>query len=287
MERWVPAGASLFLVAACTSIVGLDRFGYAPDAGGDGATSVTLDASEGGRSPTLDAGDGGLADAGPWCQRNAPDATFCDDFDETPLGYGWKAAGKGGGDGGLDPDVFVSPPFGFTASTPPLDGGFAFWFLGWTGSVPSQSLQIAFDLRIDAVGDTTKMELAQIGLPGSLPPSQEGNEFFFVQLAFDEGGIFVAERLPPSDGGAPVYLAGPTLTTPMLKQWARFALRLTLQGSMGTVTVTMNGAPAGTPSSFICAQAFGIPTFQLGQDFSQAPAPGQVAHFDDVIIDLR
>lgn len=114
------SGGLMVSAMACQLVGGIDSIDLVDDAGAsidggnspDGSVSVdgatvdaAFDASSDADAPVSDA----AVDAGPWCKQQVPTPTFCDDFDEDPLGARWQISAQDRGTLTLDP-LAVSAP---------------------------------------------------------------------------------------------------------------------------------------------------------------------------------
>lgn len=125
--------------AACSLVVSLDDLA-AHDGGSDAAPDVANDVIV-----TPDAGDAGASDA-PFCKL--ADHSFCDDFDELPLGTLWSSKHVTLATLALD-DAAVSPPNSLLASVPSSQTGNAYLQKDFTGAASHITCQL--DARMDAL----------------------------------------------------------------------------------------------------------------------------------------
>lgn len=229
-------------------------------------------------------------DSGSWCTTNGADASFCEDFDEPAFGSGWDELYRTpGADGGLDPTLFHSSPYGFTAESFG-DGGGEGAFLEWNGPASPQTARIAFDTYFAAVdvSSSTALSIVQFSLLGDNTSFTDTN-YFGINLDLDLKGLYLTVRLPPPDGGPPAFVAESTLGNPPVNEWVRLELVVTLTGDAGegSASVFMNGQLQGAATAFDSAAAFGAPWFWIGTMGQTAPIPRQVAHIDNVVIDVH
>jgi hypothetical protein len=114
-----------------------------------------------------------------------------------------------------------------------------------------------------------------------------------VSLAYDLIGFHLLEFGPANNPVPADHLLN---FIPEVGKWETIEMDLDIsQGGNppATVTVLVNSLGGGAPRTLVDhlhvtdSQAFGAPSVSLGMQFVQGPAPTQVAHFDNVVLDVK
>jgi hypothetical protein len=270
---WALAGGP----SACSLLISLDSITYAsPDASladaGDGAPGLSFAAD-------ADATDGSPDTLSPgFCATQ--DATFCADFDETPLGRGWTSLQVNQGSASQDPSLWRSPPFSFAASVQPGDASLSPAVkLTKDFGTTANHIELEFDLYIDPAS-----------VPGIGNLLNVGWSVWNLTFRVVAGGGLLS--LQEWEG-----LAYHTLSTAMTAGvWTHFALDLSVAPSdagatdgsarSGRLTVTLNRAQTPDLDVSVSPNPQGATHMELGPSvFGTTPSWG--AHFDNVVVRLE
>jgi hypothetical protein len=248
---------------SCDAVIGISELHADPSRDG----GVSTDAAEGNRSA-----------AGTWC-RDQGDVAFCADFSMASLIDGWtvEAAGNGG-TGTLDPKLHTSDPFGFTATAQPNGDQIGQWCLRKDFTAVDTNVRLVFAARLDdlAAGDTT----AALTL-ASLVFGEGQAMSYALELGVHSDGLHLTERLA---GQAMEHLLK---TPPQAATWTHFELHVDRKTSSANIGLTMDGGDALGAPQVPAGTISGAPTLRIGVVRAVGPNTNRVAHFDDVLVDLR
>jgi hypothetical protein len=271
-----------------------------PDAGADAGaeagsdTAFDVGASDGTAAVDVDAGDagetsqpdGGAGDAG-FCATLSPTPTFCDDFDENPLGFGWDDVSRSAGATyAFDTSSWRSPPNAILLALPFVDGGapsppyHVSQVKAITGNVTHATL--AFDARADTLGTGTLASLARF---------QSQGKAVEVRLELDAAASPVAANVREADLGDAGYayhshaLPGGGLLT---GAWTHVVLDLTLSPSAAaTFSVSIDGASALSSTALVGTFPPQPITVEVGIGYVSPPLGGWRVRYDNVTIDVQ
>ncbi|HEX8792517.1 MAG TPA: hypothetical protein VF765_16330 [Polyangiaceae bacterium] len=239
--------------------------GPGADAGPDGSRDARADAPQ--------------PEAGPWCQTHAH--YFCSDWDEGSLNAQWTSV-YSVGDGGvaLDKTTSTSAPASFVATVPALPAGTtSHQALTHQFTFTPKSLDVAFDLRIDALDTSTSAEptetVAIVFGSGANP--------YALQLNLVVGNTQLGEQRP-LDGGGHTYDGWPFSVQPPMGVWTHYVIHMDLS-SAPTAAVWMNDA--GVVSHALTGYVAGAATLQVGVCYTPGATTGTQVHYDNVTLDYQ
>jgi hypothetical protein len=236
--------------------------------------------------------DGGASEAGAgsetgatggWCATHPH--TFCEDFDDKPLGAAWAQTTTAGGALALDPDASVSPPLSLLVTTfdaGPQDNGIG-PLLSQTlgdGKLVATVCHCEFDLRVDQVSPSRGyLDFFGIALNPSGPPVHQvtfGVDITSVSAHLGFGTQF-------TDGG--VQSAELSLQPFTFGQWGHFVIDVQLSGGgKGMVKTSIDGALS--TSTFAAPEGSLSQTISIGGKVANPPSSGWQVRFDNVWCDV-
>jgi hypothetical protein len=210
---------------------------------------------------------------GPWCSANAAAATFCDDFSGPALTSGWSPeASARGGTGTLDPAVTRSPPSAFTVDVEPTGSEGAGFALAQTFPAATASITLAFDLRVDdleAGNASASLTLAGVTFASG----------YALDLVVRSDGTVLVEQ--PATGAAVEHPLKAKVTA---MTWSRVEIDV---GASGSVDLRLDDADALGASFSSASSASGTVTLRIGALSATGATAPRIAHFDDVVVDVR
>lgn len=287
------ASASALLVAAC-SLTGFDGFVGPKKLGASDDTSLPEDGDASSDAPSTDIGaendagsDSGPAgevppsfvDGGTFCAESPNStATFCDDFDSTPLDVKWVREGVFANLSTVSPR---SAPNDFFMNAP-ANTGIGTFVSKLTRSfvVGSTNLVVAFDFFPEKVHDGTAALML-----GALEWSK-GSEKYSLRLVYGNGAV----RLEESDLVAPPNNKDsyhPFFNVPVGK-WTRVKLDVVASGSNPGVTVSLDDTAVGLRETITPTPGMDTtPTLILGAVYAANPQSGWALRYDNVTVNYR
>jgi hypothetical protein len=273
---WVPTAVLAALGAALFGCPNLSEL-----MGGGDASATDSAASDTGLAEAGLADGEGLADAG-WCSTHPH--TFCDDFDETPLGALWDKTSMAHGSLTLDPAAYVSPPLSLSAvaydAGPNSAGGPQLVKTLGNGTL-AQKVHCEADVRLDQVTTTTggALTIFYMSLAGTGPDVQDA----WVRLNVNAKASFFEFHTQFADGGgAPSTLPLDALT---IAEWGHFTVEVQFpSGAGGSVSVSVNGATAS--ASVVTPPGSPSQTLTLSGMVAMPPTTQWQVHFDNVWCDV-
>jgi hypothetical protein len=260
-------------------------FGDLTGGGADDAGSTTTsDASSGsdvfiGDKDAPTSFDAATADGAPYCEQHKS-STFCADFDESDAAQ-FGFTGSILTDGGLlsvDDLVSESPPGSLHAGSGPLNSGDqAFGDVQrTTGLTPTSSVTLDFDVMADTSPPASSpLESLAIIFASSTRSA--------LQLNLTATSAVLGEEIVQVDGGKEFFPH--LLANAIPGSWTH--VTISIDSSMRTVTVTVNGAPSLMATSFNAAFTFGPVAINVGNAFAPGPSPGSSVHFDNVLLNIE
>jgi hypothetical protein len=216
--------------------------------------------------PDAPSGDASASDAGvkSFCSMH-PDASFCDDFDDPPLGARWSST-TAMPHLSLDPKAFTSPPNGLRVDLDML------LVPHLTKDLPAgQEIHVEADLRVDtseAGGDVDLIDLY-------LSPPPAGTSRYYVALVRYLGRWVIETSFNDSDN-----VRSPIDAT--FTSFQHFELDVDLIA--GSARVAIDGAGA-LDQPIMPATSKGA-QLRVGTPYADASTPWQV-HFDNVLVTTR
>jgi hypothetical protein len=264
------------LVLGCNALLGIRSLSFPDDAGDAGAGDA------------LTSGE-----AGDWCREHAPDAVACEDFDQLDAlpPPGWLTVVYGaGGEGGLDDDVYVSPPRALSIDVPALQGNAeAQWWLE-RPDLPSlagtATVTLAFDVRVDSPPSGSGSYLVLGGFVFDIGSADGGAS---VELLYDANGLHLVQGfgVELDDYGVSTLPLGSPGT------WTRVELDLTIDaddgGAWGAAAVggVRTVFDAGAVVTLASLSGHGAPIAGVGNLITLGPTSRQVVHVDDVVVNVQ
>lgn len=218
-------------------------------------------------------------EAGPWCQTHAH--YFCSDWDEGSLNAQWTSVySVGEGGVALDKSTSTSAPASFVATVPALpSGATSHQALTHQFPVTAKSIDVAFDLRIDALDTSTSAqptETLAIVFDGNSNP-------YSLQLNLVVGDTQLGEQVP-NDAGGHSYAGWPFSSQPPTGVWTHYVLHVDLSSSP-SASMWMNDA--GVVSHALSGYVPGTVTLQVGVCYTPGATTGTKVHYDNVTLDYQ
>jgi hypothetical protein len=280
---------TLLLGAAvgCSLTTDLSRLaGGAADGGAEPSDAESLPdgAGEANSAGNTDGAADGTRDADAFCTSLLPSPTFCDDFDENPIGFDWAAPNLVSGAARVfDSTTFTSSPHSLYFTLPQLDGGqvqsIANQRKDFMGTL--SGIMVAFAVRVDAMASGTAAGLAAIhgvDTQGGLL------ELRFIQTS--SGGADLSEARNPGTGFT--YRSYGLNRYPLSGQWTRVSFDLGFgPGNVATASATIDGVEALAPTPLQASMAPQPLSVVLGFGYVSPSLGGWKAHYDDVTVRTR
>jgi hypothetical protein len=285
--RWFRVLVAIVLGAAgaCSLTTSLDGLATGPgDAGG------VRDAGNDPSDAEIDAlradaaSDAGTGEGGGFCATLSPPLTFCDDFDEKPIGFDWAAPTLvKGATRAFDTSTFTSPPNSLSFTLPSLDAG----ALQSTAAQRKDFTQTlagityAFDVRVDVMADGTNA-----GLAAFRAVDVQGAEVEVRFVLTASGGASLSEARNPGSGFT--YRNYGFTRYPLQGEWARVSLDLSFgAGNVATISATLGGMQVLAPTALQAQMAPQALSVVLGFGYVSPSVGGWQAHYDDVTVQTR
>jgi hypothetical protein len=199
------------------------------------------------------------AEGGSWCAHQ--DATFCDDFDEQPLGKLWTSVATSGGALALDSDAAISLPNSLLAAIPGGGDGAPKLSKVFTGT--ASRLHCDFELRVDTASPIGEIDVFDVVMTWA----NSGLRFYRLALVLKASSSTFIEDAEYEDGG----VLNPYVNLPLLAQgaWTRVILDVDLASAHANIDY--DGTPVGQLALHPAAQATSQ-TVSVGITGSYSPA---------------
>ncbi len=254
------------VASACSLVTSLNGFSSGESAhvgdGGD-ASPPGPDVAEG--------RDDGSTSTLSWCATHAPDAGFCEDFDERGIDL-FDRKVTDNGEVRVDTTVSRSAPASLRASAGPGRAEVAA-FVAKAGAPNPTRARVAFDLRIDTAHPSSSAELVHLELGGD-------SRWYDVGLGVTEGGqaVYAYEfSANPS-----IYNEHMMSKAIPLATWVRMTMTADLAAK--TVTIEREDDPAA-PTAPIVVPFTGPLQLELGIAYARTGQSGWSVLMDNVVFD--
>ncbi len=250
----------------------------------DGLSSGEPDASPTSDAATADAPGADAADGGRWCDSLSPKPMFCDDFDDQgPLTRWTDQFVREDASVGRDPSAFTSSPNALLALSPAAQNPSSAVVYLETADTKSK-VHVAYDMRIDARDPSVGYaEINYIRFDLSTVP-------FAIYLRVYDGTSSTSTLTSEAylaDGGIPAHDV-PLSGSPRFDAWTRVAVDLDLASTPHTLSITVDGQPAGSQTLEPDLYSPGPVRVNLGIGYTGYPTTGAWSiRYDNATIDWQ
>jgi hypothetical protein len=245
------------------SLDGLSGSG-ADDAGTEGGGDARPSADVSDASAVTD----GAEAAAPPVRCEPTDGSFCADFDDARVEYGWDQLDTTSGGARQDPTAFITPPFSFLAITMP-DGSVpptGTVMLKRTVAIEPIRVHASFDYRIEALDLVSGSEVMFFRL--RLGATTTYRDYYTVSISHATTGLIIWQQNYVGAVGEDVGPHFRSSQTPPFNTWTH--VDFDVDFGARTFTLRLDGNTTASGSLFPTATK-GPLRFQLGLDSDSVP----------------
>ncbi len=253
--------------------------GIVPDDGIADATVVDADAA-------VVHADGAIVDSGQdshfACKSLNPKPTFCDDFDENPLGFDWIRQEDWGGTLSLDDAGAASAPFALLSTLPAVTSGYPVAGLARAENTLAGRVRVAFDIKIGGV--TPNQGLQPLRMVFKQQADARAGLSAEMNLYATPTQVSIDELLTYSDGGE-VFRGHALSRFLIVDRWTHIdfdadfdtlRLKVWFDGVSVLDEAILDGYSHMMPTLFVGSRTGGDP-----------PYPAHNVRIDNVVLDLK